>query len=82
MPCHPKKRCTGIREPLAQNEAGRYGRYDYCWPMTESARPRLLIEDWFPVAELGDEALYWYSRTSGAERGRVSRALRLLLADD
>lgn len=29
-----------------------------------------------------EEALYWYARTSGPERGRALRALRLLLADD
>ncbi|MCQ3808404.1 MAG: hypothetical protein OXB92_11510 [Acidimicrobiaceae bacterium] len=50
--------------------------------MTETTRTRLLIEGWFPVAELGDEALYWYSRTSGPKRGRASRALRRLSADD
>ena len=29
-----------------------------------------------------EEALYWYARTSGPERGRALRSLRLLLADD
>ena len=76
------KRCTGIREPPAQNEAGRYERYDCCWPMTEQARPRLLIEDWFPVTELAQQTPHTYSNTTGPKRGRALRALRLLLADD
>jgi len=50
--------------------------------MTEQARPRLLIEDWFPVTELAQQTPHTYSNTTGPKRGRALRALRLLLADD
>jgi len=49
-------------------------------PVVKPLRRRAIAEG---VGALSpEEALYWYSRTSGPERGRALRALRLLLADD
>lgn len=49
-------------------------------PVARPLRRRAIVDG---VGALSpEEALYWYARTSGPERGRALRALRLLLADD
>ncbi|MCY4515604.1 MAG: hypothetical protein OXB99_00010 [Acidimicrobiaceae bacterium] len=49
-------------------------------PVAKPPRRRAIVDG---VGALSpEEALYWYARTSGPERGRALRALRLLLADD
>jgi len=49
-------------------------------PVARPLRRRAIVDG---VGALSpEEALYWYARASGPERGRALRALRLLLADD
>ncbi|WP_419863000.1 DUF7680 family protein [Candidatus Poriferisodalis sp.] len=49
-------------------------------PVTRPLRRRAIVDGIGALSP--EEALYWYARTSGPERGRALRALRLLLADD
>ena len=49
-------------------------------PVARPLRRRAIVDGVEALSP--EEALYWYARTSGPERGRALRALRLLLADD
>ncbi len=49
-------------------------------PVTRPLRRRAIVDGVEALSQ--EEALYWYARTTGPERGRALRALRLLLADD
>lgn len=49
-------------------------------PVARPLRRRAIVDGIGALSP--EEALYWYARTSGPERGRALRALRLLLADD
>ncbi|WP_419837621.1 DUF7680 family protein [Candidatus Poriferisodalis sp.] len=49
-------------------------------PVARPQRRRAIVDGVDALSP--EEALYWYARTTGPERGRALRALRLLLADD